>query len=83
MNSCIKNNSKLKSTLKILHGVKQLKEDITPDDAAQKEKTKGKSKEKKKNFGQRHMVNITINCQIYSLETESFFQISQNESSKI
>lgn len=34
MNSCIKNNSKLKSTLKILHGVKQLKEDITPDDAA-------------------------------------------------
>ena len=29
-----KNNSTLKSTLKILHVLKQLKEDITSDDAA-------------------------------------------------
>ena len=47
MKSRIKNNSTLKSALKILHVVKQLKE----DDAAQKEKTKGKSKEKKKVLG--------------------------------
>ena len=47
MKSCIKNNSTLKSTLKILHVVKQRKE----DDAAQKEKAKGKSKEKKKVLG--------------------------------
>ena len=33
MNSCIKNDSTLKSTLKILHVVKQLKEDITSDDS--------------------------------------------------
>ena len=34
MKSCMKNNATLKSTLKILLVVKQLKEDITSDDAA-------------------------------------------------
>ena len=51
MKSCIKNNSSLKITLKIVNVVKLIKEDITYNDAAWKEKTKGKSKEKKKVLG--------------------------------
>ena len=71
------NSSTFKSTLKILHVAKHLKEGITSDDVAQKEKVKRKSKEKKKVLGQRHlrnkifMMNINIYCQIYSLEIES------------
>ena len=38
--------------------LKHLKEDITSDDAAQKEKTKAESKEKKKVLGQRHICEI-------------------------
>ena len=43
MKSCIKNNSAFKSTLKILHVVKQLKEDIDFDDVAQHEKREKKA----------------------------------------
>ena len=50
MKSCIKINSTLKGTLKILHVVKQLKEDITAVDATKKEKIKEKSKESRKSW---------------------------------
>ena len=51
MKSCIRSYSTFKCTLKILHVVKQLKEGITSDDAAKKDKTKAKSKEKKNVLG--------------------------------
>ena len=50
MKSCIRDNSKFKSALKILHVPKQLIEDITSDDAAKKE-MKGKNEEKEKVLG--------------------------------
>ena len=48
MKSCIRNYSTFKSILKILHVVKQLKEDITSDDAVQTVEMKGKARERRK-----------------------------------
>ena len=80
MKSHIKNNSALKSTLKIPHVVKQLKEDNKCFWRCCVEgENKRKKKEKKKFLGletylsnEKYMVNLTIYCQIYSLDTESF-----------